>query len=672
MPAAGHALFFGAGASVAWPAELPLFAAIRDALAQRLGLDRDSKLLHAMAPEVLLDQLQRAEVPVQTVLREILSGGQPNALHNAAVYLLAAGGSVWTTNLDDLIERAAEQQGVKIHLVLPGQHLPCSCQRGHLYKPHGTIRSGQMALGSDQLFRPLAPDWEDAMRRGFRGQQVAVVGYAGFDLDLRGALDQALSEAADIHWFAIAGAVSGRDRLPLTAKAGSLNVHLASASDPRPDRLFIAWAKQQRLVEQSDESLAWLDRMPDQTLRLPEFKVGHVARGSALDLVGDLAGARRSFRLALLNPSETRRAARGLLSLGLVHGAVWRGPLLGLLAAVTEDTPLGRRRSLWRWRLRGLGFVYQPIQTVAAAEAALRRFPDDPQFGLELGSAAKLTSDLTRARQVLEDTRADEAHRPSADSRARRAGALVYNLSFVCRWQGELDRAEAYADELAAGLGGLAGLTWATWGQTELANLAILRGQFAEGLRLLEEVEERFALLGNQDGLIDTDCFRLPALRMVGLDVEAQEAAANARRRFEQRLPRSLFRHQAIAFEEGELARAAGDMKLAESSYRELVDSPRVVHSVLGLLGIGECQRARGVDPEAARRALEMSQAGTFPFGVIHAAITIALVEDAFEKKAGQIIAASGYPAPTRSDGEHGVRRYCLGPKPEEHRMAFP
>src|SRR2546430_6481665 len=98
-------LFFGAGASRAAPALRPLFKDIRAAIALRLGVPPD--LLARTAPEALLSRLQDAGVPSDEILGVALAGGQPNALHRIATDVLAAGGSVWTTNIEDLIERAA-------------------------------------------------------------------------------------------------------------------------------------------------------------------------------------------------------------------------------------------------------------------------------------------------------------------------------------------------------------------------------------------------------------------------------------------------------------------------------------------------------------------------------------------------------------------------------------
>lgn len=100
-------------------------------------------------------------------------------------------------------------------------------------------------------------------------------------------------------------------------------------------------------------------------------------------------------------------------------------------------------------------------------------------------------------------------------------------------------------------------------------------------------------------------------------------------------------------------------------------ESPTVAQQVLGLLGQGEVQRARGEAPVAARRALERSQALGFGFGEVHAAITLGLAGAISTADAEGTIRGSRFSPPERADCD-GLLRYCLGPEPELHAISFP
>lgn len=141
-------LFLGAGASLPTPAGGPLFAEVRDACAERVGVrtanwpadDARRKLLDHVIPEVFLKVLADAGYRFEAALARAVAGtpgSGPNAVHDFAARLLAAGGTVWTTNWDDWIEDAHERlTGVRPATEVNGTGPPSG---GSSYKKlHGT------------------------------------------------------------------------------------------------------------------------------------------------------------------------------------------------------------------------------------------------------------------------------------------------------------------------------------------------------------------------------------------------------------------------------------------------------------------------------------------------------------------------------------------------------
>jgi len=107
-----------------------------------------------------------------------------------------AGGGVWTTNWDGWIEDAFEQlTGRPLPIAVNGSGVPPPAPPVYV-KLHGTASdSASLMFQTSQTMRPLAPDWHDALVGSCRGRLLFVAGYAGADVDLFPALDEALGAA---------------------------------------------------------------------------------------------------------------------------------------------------------------------------------------------------------------------------------------------------------------------------------------------------------------------------------------------------------------------------------------------------------------------------------------------------------------------------------------------
>src|ERR1044072_6933299 len=98
---------------------------MREAPTAPLQLDVEAAAWTRMAPEALLSRLANAGIDIDLELRRMLRGGSPNALHAMAAELLSQGGTVWTTNFDELVEAAAVERGIDLHRVLPDDDPLC-------------------------------------------------------------------------------------------------------------------------------------------------------------------------------------------------------------------------------------------------------------------------------------------------------------------------------------------------------------------------------------------------------------------------------------------------------------------------------------------------------------------------------------------------------------------
>ncbi len=638
-----------------------------------LDIAIDPQLGDRAAPEALLQRFAASGVDVERLINELLAGGEPNASHFVAAEILAGGGTVSTTNLDALIEVAARRRSIDYHLIHFKDDPACTCPRGHLFSLHGSVESGPLALSSDQVLTSIGSQWQAALCRAFKGREVAVLGYAGRDLDLRDALDQALAEAKRVDWFAIANDPQGRSRFERLQRSGRLLLHEAggpAVRHSRPDWLFLDWAKSRSLTRSVPPELLDEMRQPayPAPLKLGDFRPPPVTQGEVLDAFGDIAGARERFRRALHESGLRARlhAAGRLWGLGLRHGAPWRESALSGLALLTERTPLTYVKKFWRWRLRGLTHIYRPSTTLPVAEKALERFQDDDDFQLQLANAAKLVGQLDRARQLALSAR----DKSRSSGKTERAATASLNLSITLRWLGDLASAQREADHLASDLGPLAGLNHQSWGVSEQGCVAALRGREAEGL--LRRAIEDFALLTDDTSLIDAQTFLIPVLRLAGERKEAEELLTATQRQLEAVQTPSRFREEALLIEVAELARIDRRYPRAGQIFSKLAESNHLIHAILALLGLGECQREERERPEAAERALERSRAAGVRFGALHALVTLGRDEPRRTSECEAEIARLGYPAPERTDGTTGLLRFCLGPDPERHQIAFP
>lgn len=654
------ALVLGAGASWASPAGRPLFGPIADALFGAVGVAvaRDRRWL--MAPEALLSRLADRGVDVEHELRQALAGGQPNALHYAAAAVLDRGRSVWTTNFDELIETAAAQLGVSFHRVLYDGDPECGCKFGHIFKPHGTLSGSRLVARSEQVLRPLPAPWLLRLRRDFEGADVALVGYAGADVDLRSGLRAALDETRSATWYARSDdeqILMGRFFAPIQ------NRRLALRFSDRPDIGFLSWAEANGLNKRTPADITQATRgpLPPAPVRV-SFVTDRLLGALIADDFGDYKRARHGYRQAVFLGPHRTAAARFLLSTGLIHGAPWRPPVVAALRLAS----LCFARQVWPAQQLLLYLTWNG-HTAQAWRVARRAIHGTDDTGLRL-QAANVAKETEPPAAVDLAVAAQEAALTSGD--ARRAAWATLCLSLALRWTGDLDRASLEATRLADGFDALAGPVWRAWGHFELGAVAALRGDAGTGVTQMRLAREVFTAAGAETFIFDALCGEIATERIRDLDA-ARGLLGTARKMLDNGTRTSRFAREVVTVEEGEVARAQGRLTDAERAFRNLAHSPTVAQRVLGLLGHGEVQRARGEPPTAAKAALERSRSLGFGFGIVHAAITLGLAGTIAETEAEAIITGGPFPAPERPD-RTGLLRLCIGLSPEQHPIIFP
>lgn len=206
----------GAGASAVAPTRLPTFPSLAEAVLRAIGWtpSEDGKAwahrrygrfdTAGVAAEVLFGTLNRFHVNFAAEVARVLCGGEPNAVHAACARVLAAGGSVWTTNIDRCIEATCETVPHRAgRAAASGLLDPLrSAVPGTLVKFHGTAEAPHtLAFTDRELLAPL-PDPDMAHLKNLAaGRDMIVYGYAAADADLFGLLEATFDVAARILWF---------------------------------------------------------------------------------------------------------------------------------------------------------------------------------------------------------------------------------------------------------------------------------------------------------------------------------------------------------------------------------------------------------------------------------------------------------------------------------------
>lgn len=659
----------GAGASAAAPARLPVFAVLRAYIIRRLDLAESAvEAASELAPERFMQSVSDGGLPLEAWLTETLSGGEPNAVHRILRKAIAGGDTVWTLNVDELIERAGKDP-----LVVSAFDDKAPESSARLLKPHGTVSRGHYIFRTDQVIRPLPSPWARRLQDDGDGHQVVVIGYAGADLDMRIALDDMLAVSADVTWFA-----RESDRAQILGRFPSLRhgqcEFRGGADDGSLTPAFLSWADDHSLT--SDLSPRLRDSAEQHAqLREPVHLPGDMRLAAALTLerVGDRKAARSGY-LALMRTrpaSRALQAARRVRTIDLYGGAAWTKPLLAVAASPAGPLlPRSMRGRLDRVHVTLLG-SHQGDHKAAEQRARRVANPDDPAVILAPAKAARFTGRYSEA--VSEAKRAEQA--AAARDEIDILAHALYEQAFALTWSGQLGQARVVVNRLYSAVDGLAGIRWVAWAAWQMACLLVYANDHGTALQQLDRAETLFAADHLDAGIAAARTVRLTGLRMQGKDAEFLETERQLAA-MRETTGWTTYTDCSVNIERAEFARAHDDSTTAREFYEEIIrESPdEPIHRCLALLGLAELARATRTDNTAMLRQVrdELVQR---PMAYIDAHLSIA------EHLAGEIsfeaaltrIAAAAPELPTRTGAQaSSPQDYCLGTHSQLHELYLP
>lgn len=624
---ANAVLFLGAGASLPRPAGGPLFGEVRDACAARVGVptaawragDPRRELLDHVIPEVFHKVLTDAGYRFEEALADAVGAAPasaPNAVHRLAVRVLEAGGSVWTTNWDEWIERAHEQVAGRAARVAVHGADPPPAGTGAYGKLHGTAADPSTLLfRTSQVIRPLAEDWHRAIVDSCRGRALLVAGYGGADVDLYPALSEALSAARAAYWLEGDGYAAYANHAQ--AQYETWRFRLSRHDDPSrlpPDGRHLVWCgagstatdpSRGLLDAFGDTSAAgdappWRDRYDAVRRRIeavqPEGSpVGRrlVVQAVVRERLADRRGA--AFRHAAAAAVGTRRDRQQSLA-ALRNLVLLRAQPLRLVAsrAYAAAARSGERRDFVLQHAGGTD--HDPALAAAIADGTRDATID---AALNAAMSARWSGDLTAAeriarrqldRALAQDLASAERDWPERVSRA------VYELAQALVWQGRYYDAD---DVCRSGHMRVSGAKWTAWEFAMRATVRFAHGEYDTAEQHFARAETILRLEGFADFAVTLHTGRSASLRAAGQINDAEEHLDRARRTPRQGVG-SL---AAVAAERAELRVARGDLVGAAAHWRALARSPLPLWSGIALMRLAET--GAGDESTAAAAAFE-------------------------------------------------------------------
>ena len=659
----------GAGASAAAPARLPVFAVLRGYLLGRLQLPAPSaRLAELLAPERFMQSIFDGGLPLAEWLSETLGQGRPNAVHHVLRRALDEGDTVWTMNVDELIERAWEDPPLVSAF---DEAVPSPAAR--LLKPHGTLSRGRYIFRTDQVVRPLPTAWARRLRADAAGAHLVVVGYAGADLDMLTALDDVFARAQSIVWFAC-----HRDRDQIVQRFPGLRGTVRFLGGAEVDTLtpaFLDWADGEGLTAGVDPHLQELAKRPS-ALRDPALLPGDTRLAAALiqERAGEAKTARRAYlRLACTPPRQRALSAlRRARTIDLYAGAAWTKPVFALAASPAAPVlPANWRVGLDRAHLTRLGnegdhkTVGRRIQRIAD--------PKDPAVLLAVAKAARFRGHYAEATRLSSQAEQYAAERADVDLMAY----SLYEQAFALTWSGQLNEARMVVNRLHSSVDGLAGVRWVAWAAWQRACLALYTEDDQDDpFEHLDQAEAIFQIDRTPTGPAAVRIVRLTALRRANADDEFEAILASIAPWRGQR-GWTRYTDCSLDLEKAEFARThtknlTGSVVLYEKVIRHSPDEP--IHRGVALLGLAEARRAAGKDNTVVLNEVRRL-VGDHPIAYLAAHLCVA------EYMAGQLdaetalsrIKAVAPQLPTRTRAKPRTPLdFCLGAHVDQHELFFP
>jgi tetratricopeptide (TPR) repeat protein len=645
-----HAFFLGAGASLPEPSGLATFGHIRNGFISHLSKvirqvdtqditlpqqDHIVKNLKEVTPPEaifrLLDQIDRTAL--QRGLLQVLSGGTPNKTHHAAANLLAAGGVVWTTNFDTLIERAAGLEPIADPRIAFDQRDLASFTNPNvrLIKPHGSLaRFDSLIFRSQDVFRLLPQPIRDRLVQDVKDYFFVFLGYRAWDLDLKPILSDAVNQFGEGLWFTKPEEENYvKETFAAAVETGRLQICAAE----KPSELFWKWSSANGLLSGlpteviSSPNIEPLVSLVDN----PRIAASLLRRCGALSIARSLLWDELcGLRLSALEPYfSILRQQRS--SVGQVYDAI--RAVLNLIRPSTFDNGL--------YRL-AYTFFESGAYSVASSVAGLSISRASPTRRVQLGASLRMAGRLEEALAVLPTVPQDDPD--LVDLEARVAFERAISLRWLGRETEALALIQAVRDRVAH-----AGTHWTGWFYFEEATCLTLRNNTLAAERTALKADDIFRGTENLIGRIDTQILLCTVCRLRGQPDEAWKYLESADQLLQLDGGRRSFTRRACEFERGELLRINGRYEEAARSYRQLRKTRSRLHRSHGFLGLAELERDRGqlsATIEFARYAKRGYNTIGCRWGECQAIVTLYLAGDFSKDAAEREIRETAYDVP--------------------------
>lgn len=501
----------GAGASLAAPANLPLFDALRRVLAEWMGIDTEvgrrlppevfmNCVANGLGPDRLATWLVEALGPRPSEAVRQVGDPAPNAVHAILGSAMRAGDPVWSLNVDELIETAVQENDPEFFTRLSDELVTHRGEPGSLHdgtllmKPHGTLAKRNFIFRTSQVIRPLPTRWAARLDADVAtADEVVFIGYRGADVDLRAPLDAALRHhCPKVAWFCLTRGQEDlkrednqdwRDACRYLPALSGLDVDVRITANPSAD--FLLWAAENQLAGWVSElQRRVIDDVHQRRVDPPRGR-SRLSRGLLLELLNEVALAEDAFVAEMARGRHVRTSAFRYLKLRWYAGDRRLEPLKSLdRAGVLRPIPVIGHR-IRRADLMYLSSVVGDHDV--ALSLARRSDKNDPATWIVIAKAERnagnCESALHAAREASRLAAPPETSEDTADrdektppSRADEKAHAVFEEIFALTWLGRYREARSVLTTLYDGYDAQARVRWIGWAKYLEAGLMLLNG----------------------------------------------------------------------------------------------------------------------------------------------------------------------------------------------------
>jgi hypothetical protein len=537
-------VFVGAGVSIAAPTAAPGFdvlcrSVVNAALAELPAGDLPSietarssldELLSSSPPlisnEAILGTLasrerRAAEFVTQIVARAFVNRS-PNLNHVLLAQLLERGATLWCTNYDLCIERCVDQDAVHV-CAWPAEPDLCSCSRGHLFKPHGTLdptlslREQRLVFREIEVLGGLSDRWRAQLERDLTGADFFAWGHSGRDADLVPAIVGGWDRCSTRTWVTIS---------PDAAQYLRTNVTEGQSVDVPCFALDEVLTRMQGLFGVTDlRPLPSANSDEDQRADAPISRVPLRVTAKTLGLLVH-SDAERNFgwRVAFsLHSTATfgeraRFFVRSCRSFGMDHPRA--------AAAIAVASPASRLRIRETATLSAAMLMAEPrggrrgdTRLAEQAIAFADQHPDDPvsdELRVRAAILLRRFMQLDRALEQLDKVN-PRWREPETGNVAAGAGMALYNRLVTLRLRGDLGGSRALLAQLSPLRRVQYGYPWRLWIDTEESLTNVLEAAPFVSEEQLMEARSRIA---EAQRLFTTQYLTRDVVDIITIDVE--------------------------------------------------------------------------------------------------------------------------------------------------------